>query len=138
MRNVLNQIKHQFSDFSNFHFSSYRENSSKIGVVLSTKMTITWKIKIGKLIFHLFKHIPHLSCKFEHLKKMYATLSATLRAALHATLTRVQTGVWSPQRQDICCVKPICYCPFYFILWNFSLFFYMNEWNMFQTIYLHI
>ena len=38
-------------------------------------MAITQKIKIdkiGQLIFHSFKHIPHLSCKFEHfVKKMW-------------------------------------------------------------------
>ena len=36
MRNVLNRIKNQFS---NFYLSNYRENSSKIGVIFSTKMT---------------------------------------------------------------------------------------------------
>ena len=39
------------------------ENSLKIGVILDTKMTITRKIKIGKLISQSFQHIPHISCK---------------------------------------------------------------------------
>ena len=40
--------------------------------ILSTKITITWKIKIEKILkltFHSFQHIPHLSCKFEHFSK---------------------------------------------------------------------
>ena len=41
MRNVLNRLKNQFSDF---HFSSYREDSLKIGLILGKKMTITRKI----------------------------------------------------------------------------------------------
>ena len=31
-----------------------------------TCMTLARKIKIGKLIFHPFQYIPHLSCEFEH------------------------------------------------------------------------
>ena len=33
--------------------------------ILRTKSTISHKLKIGKLIFHSFLHIPHLSCKYE-------------------------------------------------------------------------
>ena len=44
MRNVLKRMKNQFSDF---YFLSYGENLSTIENILSTKMTITRKIKIG-------------------------------------------------------------------------------------------
>ena len=40
--------------------------------IFSTKMTITQKIKIEKIwnmVLHLFKQIPHLSCKFEQFWK---------------------------------------------------------------------
>ena len=47
-------------------FSSYSENLSKIDLILSTKVTITRKIKIGNMIFLSFQHIPHLWCKFDH------------------------------------------------------------------------
>ena len=33
---------------------------------LRTKTTISQKIKIRKLILHLFRHIPHLSCKYDY------------------------------------------------------------------------
>ena len=36
--------KKRFSDFCNFYFSSYGGNSSKIYLILSTKMSITRKI----------------------------------------------------------------------------------------------
>ena len=52
-----------------FIFRFFRENSSKIDHILRTKMTITWKIKIAKivkLIFHSFQHIAHLWCKYGH------------------------------------------------------------------------
>ena len=51
---------------SDINFSSYRE---KFIENWGTKMTITRNIKIWKLIFHSFQHIPHLSCKFGHFKK---------------------------------------------------------------------
>ena len=38
MRNVLKRMINKFSDF---YFSSHHENSSKIGVIFSTKMTIS-------------------------------------------------------------------------------------------------
>ena len=44
------------------------ENSSKIGVILSTKMTITRKMKIGKivnLVFLYIQPIPDIPYKFE-------------------------------------------------------------------------
>ena len=41
MRTVLNRMKNQFSDFFNFYLSNYRENSLKIVVIFSTKITIT-------------------------------------------------------------------------------------------------
>ena len=43
---VLNRMKKQYSDF---YFSSYRKNSSEIGVKFSTKMTIPRKMKIGNI-----------------------------------------------------------------------------------------
>ena len=39
------------------------------GVILSTKMIITRKIKIDNLVFLFIQPIPDLSCKFEKLKK---------------------------------------------------------------------
>ena len=45
------------------------ENSSKIGVILSTNMTITRKMKIGNLVFLSIQPIPDLSGKFEKCKK---------------------------------------------------------------------
>ena len=50
------------------------ENSSKIGNILSTKMTITRKIritKIGNVVFLSIQPIPDLSCKFEKNKIKY-------------------------------------------------------------------
>ena len=32
--------------------------------------TITWKLKIGKLISYSYQHIPHLSCKYNHLRNL--------------------------------------------------------------------
>ena len=32
------------------------------------KSAISQKLKIGKLIFHSFLHIPHLTCKFHHFR----------------------------------------------------------------------
>ena len=45
------------NQFSDYYFSSYHENSSKIEETLSTKMTITRKIKIGKIL-----NLTFLSC----------------------------------------------------------------------------
>ena len=66
MRNVLKRMKKQLSDF---YFLNYRENLSKL-TIFSTKMTITRKIKIGKVgknigFFFPIQHILHLSCKFD-------------------------------------------------------------------------
>ena len=50
------------------------ENSSKICNILSTKMTITQKIriaKIGNVVFLSIQPIPDLSCKFEKNKIKY-------------------------------------------------------------------
>ena len=44
------------------------KNSSKIGVILSKKMTITRKIKIENLVFLSIEPIPDLSCKFGELR----------------------------------------------------------------------
>ena len=56
----------------NFYFSSYGWIFIESWPYFEYKMTITRKIKIVKLIFHSFQHIPHLSCKFEHFwKKIY-------------------------------------------------------------------
>ena len=41
------------------------EKSSKIGVIFSTKVIMTRKIKIGNLVFLFIQPIPDLSCKFE-------------------------------------------------------------------------
>ena len=43
---------------------------------LSTKMTIIWKINIGKLIYLSIQHILHLSCKFYHFRKKYILIHA--------------------------------------------------------------
>ena len=85
--NGLKQMKNQFSDF---YFPSYswlyllfagdtpyytsvtsqKKCPSKVVKftenlpILSTNMTISQKLKIGRLIFHSFQHIPHLSCKY--------------------------------------------------------------------------
>ena len=45
------------------------ENSLKIWVILSTKMTITRKVKIGNLVFLSIQPILELSRKFEKFKK---------------------------------------------------------------------
>ena len=60
--NVLKRMKNSFFDFSDLYFSSYRENSSKIGFSFSIKMTITRKIKSKNLNFFLFDFDlePHL------------------------------------------------------------------------------
>jgi len=41
--------KNYISDFSYFYFLSYGENSLKVDYILSTKMTIARKIKIGEI-----------------------------------------------------------------------------------------
>ena len=69
MRNVLNRMKNNFPIFMILIFRVIVKNSSKIGIQKWSKMNITRKIKIGKilnLIFLSIQHIPHLSCKFEH------------------------------------------------------------------------
>ena len=38
----------------------------KILWISGTKLTITHKLEIGKLIFHSFQHIAHLSCRYGH------------------------------------------------------------------------
>ena len=68
MRNVPNRMKNEIIFFAIFIFRVMVENSSKIGVILSTKMIISRKIKnvkIGNLIFLSIQPIPDLSCKFE-------------------------------------------------------------------------
>ena len=65
MRNVLKLVKNQFFDL---YFSSYRENLSKIGVILVQKLPKKdhdSKNNIGNLIFLSIQQIPHLSCEFE-------------------------------------------------------------------------
>ena len=62
MRNVLNRMKKKSPFFISRVMS---ENSSKIGVIFSTKMTITQKIKIENLVFLSIQPIPDLSYKFE-------------------------------------------------------------------------
>ena len=55
-----------------FYFSSYRENSSKIGVIWLQKTTEcdhNSKNKIGKILNLIFLPILHLSCTFEHFWK---------------------------------------------------------------------
>ena len=70
MRTVLNQMKNKFSDFFDFYFSSYGRFCTQKLVnfqwILSTKSTITRKLKIDKLIFHLIQHCAHPSCKYGH------------------------------------------------------------------------
>ena len=56
MWNLLNRMKNEIHFFGDFYFSSY--GSSKIDHILSTKIAITRKIKIGKLVFDSFQHIP--------------------------------------------------------------------------------
>ena len=62
MRNELKRTKNQFSDE---YFLSYNrfctQNSLKIWLILSTKMTISQKLKIAKIwkfIFHSHQNIP--------------------------------------------------------------------------------
>ena len=63
IRHVLNRMKNQFYDF---YFSSYLENLPKVAVILSTKMTITRKIKIC-----FFLSIQLISCKFYIFSKVF-------------------------------------------------------------------
>ena len=70
IRNVLNWMKNQCFDFSNFYFSSYRENWTFL-VQKWPKLSITRKVKIGKIwimIFHSIQHILHLLCKDSHFR----------------------------------------------------------------------
>ena len=69
MRYVLYSMGKIIKKYAIFIFRVMGENSSKIGVILSTKMTITRKIKIGNLVFILIQPIPDRSCKIEHSKK---------------------------------------------------------------------
>ena len=59
---VLNGMNKIIKKKSDFYFSSYREKFIENWGTDVTKMTITRKIKIGKLIFHMFHQIPRLSC----------------------------------------------------------------------------
>ena len=63
IRNVLNRMKNEIHFFCDIYFSSYRENSSKIG--MDFLMTITRKIK--KSAFFFIQPIPDLLCKFDQL-----------------------------------------------------------------------
>ena len=65
MSNVLKRMNNQFSDY---YFSGFREFIEN-WCDFSTKITITRKIKIGKIwnfIFHSIQPSPHLSLIFEH------------------------------------------------------------------------
>ena len=55
--------KNHIADFSDFHFSVMVKIHRKL-TILSTKIIISQKLKIWKLIFHSCQHISHLSCKF--------------------------------------------------------------------------
>ena len=69
---MLNQMKNHISEFSDFHFSSYDRFCSNIHrklPILSTKMTISQKLKIAKirkLSFHSFQ-----PCKFDQFWKNF-------------------------------------------------------------------
>ena len=71
IRNVLNQKKNHI--FPIFIFWARYGYFIEILVIKMANLwwifTITRKIKIGKLIFPSFQHIPHLSCKFEYFWK---------------------------------------------------------------------
>ena len=45
------------------------KKSLKNWPILSTRTTISQKLKMEKLIFYSFRHIPHLSCKYKHFWK---------------------------------------------------------------------
>ena len=47
------------------------ENSLKVWVILSTKKTMTLKIKNGNMVFLSIQTILDLSCKFEKEKKLF-------------------------------------------------------------------
>ena len=67
MRNVLKLMNNKFSDF---YFSNYSENSSKIGVMTSQNMTITRKICIRKIwSFFRFSRFRIFPVNFITLKK---------------------------------------------------------------------
>ena len=68
MRNVLERMKNLFSDFSNFYFSSYRENSSILRwfEYKNDHSSKNKNRKILNLISLSIQPIPHLSCEFEH------------------------------------------------------------------------
>ena len=60
-------MKNQFCDFYFLRYGRFcTQNSSNNWPILFTKTTISVKLKIGKLIFRSFQHIPHLSCKYDH------------------------------------------------------------------------
>ena len=69
MRNELKRMKNQFSDFYILSYGRFcTQKSSKNVLILSTKTTISQKIKIatiGKLIFDFFFHLTiHLAIIF--------------------------------------------------------------------------
>ena len=78
MRNVLKRMKNQFLRLSVFEiWSMLYSKSAHFQLIFSTISTITQKLKIGKSIFHLLQHIPHLSCKFDHFWTIFSFWSVT-------------------------------------------------------------
>ena len=81
-------------NFPNFYFLSCSwfctQNWTKNWRILSTKTNISQKLKIGKLIFHSLKHIPHLSCKYDHFWNCEKMLSTNF---IHLAQKKIQLGV---------------------------------------------
>ena len=95
IRNGLNRMKNEMKIFAIFIFRAMGENSWKIYYILGTKITITWTIKIWKLIFHSFhwnkKNLPppgkfsagasaHIS---EHSKKKVSLFEAKKKGGVY-------------------------------------------------------
>ena len=61
----------------------------------STKITITWKMKIWKLIFNPFQHISHLLCKYEHfLKQKQFRYWTTFYSIEDSSLNWLMSELW--------------------------------------------
>ena len=63
--NAKSIFRFLFFDLWSILYPKFNENWP----ILITKMTISKKLKIGKFIYHSFQQIPHLSCKYNNLKK---------------------------------------------------------------------
>ena len=117
------------------------KNSSKIRVHKWQKMTITRKIKIGKIwnsIFLSIQHIPHLSCKFEHFwKKKFSKLCSQKKKTRvehrsnydHSELTRVCLQLFSETKYSWDIGKYCWSCCCHNIFDNVSVRMREKEWK---------